>query len=106
MVHFAIKRLAIETFQKEGLKVLHLGLAPFADVLKDKEFRANRSLMTALYFYRAHHAWWVNRFLYPFKGIAAHRRVFRGVQRQNYYAFNRRPSLPRVLKLLRACNIV
>ena len=29
MVHFAIKRVAIETFQKEGLKVLHLGLSPF-----------------------------------------------------------------------------
>jgi lysylphosphatidylglycerol synthetase-like protein (DUF2156 family) len=106
MVHFAIKRLAIETFQKEGLKVLHLGLAPFADVFEDKEFRTNRSWATALYFYRAHHAWWFNRFLYPLKGIAAHRRVFRGVQRQNYYAFNRRPSLPRILKLLRACNIV
>jgi phosphatidylglycerol lysyltransferase len=106
MINFVIKRVVIEAFQKEGLKVLHLGISPFADVLQDKEFKANRSWATARYFDFAYKSWLVNRFIYPNKGIATHRRLFRGVQRQTYYAFNRRPSLPRVLKLLRACKIV
>jgi phosphatidylglycerol lysyltransferase len=106
MVHFAIKRVAIETFQKEGLRVLHLGLSPFADVLSDEEFKSSRSWATSRYFNAAYKSWLFNRYIYPNKGIEAHRKVYRGAQRQNYYAFNRRPSLPRVLKLLRACNIV
>jgi lysylphosphatidylglycerol synthetase-like protein (DUF2156 family) len=106
MVHFAIKRVAIETFQKEGLKVLHLGLSPFADVLEDEEFKSNKNWTTAHYFNFAHKNWLFNRYIYPNKGIEAHRRVYRGVQQQNYYAFNRLPSLPRILKLARACKIV
>jgi phosphatidylglycerol lysyltransferase len=106
MVNFAIKRVAIETFQREGLKVLHLGISPFADVLQDNEFKSSKSWMTSHYFNFAYKSWLFNRYVYPNKGIAAHRRLFRGMQRQTYYAFNRRPSLPRVLKLLRACNIV
>jgi len=106
MVHFAIKRVAIETFQKEGLKVLHLGLAPFADVLKDEEFKSNRSWMTARYFDHTHKCWFFNRYFYPIQGIAAHRRVFRGVQRQNYYAFNRHPTFSRLMKVMRACKLI
>jgi lysylphosphatidylglycerol synthetase-like protein (DUF2156 family) len=106
MVNFAIKRVVIETFQREGLKVLHLGISPFADVLQDDEFKSSRSWMTARYFDFTYNSWLINRFIYPMKGIAVHRRFFRGVQQQTYYAFNRRPSLPRVFKLLRACNII
>jgi lysylphosphatidylglycerol synthetase-like protein (DUF2156 family) len=106
MVQFAIKRIAIETFKKEGLKVLHLGLSPFADVLSDREFKSNRNWMTAHYFNQAHKSWLFNRFVYSNKGLEAHKRVYRGVEAQNYYAFNRLPSLPRVLKVMRACNLI
>jgi lysylphosphatidylglycerol synthetase-like protein (DUF2156 family) len=106
LVTLALKRVAIETFQKEGLKVLHLGLAPFADIMNDREFRANRSPVTAFYFYFGFHNWLINRFLFPFKGIVAHRRLYDGTQQQTYYAFNRRPSFPRTLKLMRACKMI
>jgi phosphatidylglycerol lysyltransferase len=106
MVHFAIKRIAIETFQKEGLKVLHLGLSPFCDVFNDQEFKANRNWTTSFYFNRAHKDWTFNRFFYPNRGHEAHKRAYRGVQAQNYYAFNRLPSLPRVVKVMRACKLI
>jgi len=106
MVHFAIKRVAIETFQKEGLKVLHLGLSPFADAWNDEEFKSNRHWMTSFYLDRACKSWLFNRFIFANRGLEAHKRVYRGVQAQNYYAFNRLPSLPRVVKLMRACNVI
>ena len=106
MVHFAIKRVAIEAFQKEGIKILNLGLVPFADVLTDNEFKSNKSWVTSRYFAFSYNNWLVNRYLYPLKGIDAHKRIFRGEQRQNYYAFNRRPSLPRILKMMRACKMI
>jgi lysylphosphatidylglycerol synthetase-like protein (DUF2156 family) len=106
MVHFAIKRVAIETFQKEGLKVLHLGLAPLADVMQDEEFNAHRHWRTARYFEFSYNSRLFNRYVYPFQGIEAHRKVFCGVQQQNYYAFNRLPSLLRCIKLMRACKVI
>ena len=106
MVHFAIKRIAIETFEKEGLKVLHLGLSPFAEIVNDKEFEANRHWMTRFYFERAYKGWLFNRFIFANRGLEAHKRVYRGVEAQNYYAFNRLPSLPRVVKLMRACKLI
>jgi lysylphosphatidylglycerol synthetase-like protein (DUF2156 family) len=106
MVHFAIKRVAIEVFQKEGLKVLHLGLAPLADVMQDEEFNSHRHWRTARYFEFCYNSRLFNRYLYPCQGIEAHRKVFCGAQRQNYYAFNRLPSLLRVLKLMRACKVI
>jgi lysylphosphatidylglycerol synthetase-like protein (DUF2156 family) len=106
MVHFAITRSAIETFQKEGLKVLHLGLSPFADVLKDQEFKANKNWMTSQYFAYAYKNWLFNRYVYPNQALEAYKRVYRGVQAQTYYAFNSLPSLPRLLKVMRACNVM
>ena len=106
MVHFALKRVAIETFQEEGLKVLHLGLAPFVDVLKDEEFKSNRSWVAARYFNFSYNSRLVNRYFYPLQGIEAHRRAFRGEQRQTYCAFSRRPILPRILKLMRASKAI
>jgi lysylphosphatidylglycerol synthetase-like protein (DUF2156 family) len=106
MVHFAIKRIAIETFQKERLKVLHLGLSPFADAFNDEEFKADRHWMTSLYFDRAYKSWLFNRFIFANRGLEAHKRIYRGEQAQNYYAFNRLPSLPRVVKLMRACKLI
>ena len=69
MVHFAIKRVAIEIFQKEGLKVLHLGLSPFADVLEDQEFKANKNWTTSHYFDRAHKDWCSIGYIDPNKGL-------------------------------------
>ena len=102
LVQVATRRSAIEKFQAEGKKWLFLGLSPFADV-QDKDFR---------------HDWWVrkafkrcygnslfNRHVYSLQGHATHKRQFRGTQAQTYYAFNRRPSVPRLFKLLWACNI-
>jgi lysylphosphatidylglycerol synthetase-like protein (DUF2156 family) len=106
MVHFAIKRFAIETFQKEGRKVLYLGLSPFAYIESDDEFQSHRNWMTGWYFRFAYKNWLFNRYFYPSKGLEAHKRIFRGVPEQTYYAFNTRPSLPRVLKLARACKVV
>ena len=106
MVHFAIKRVAIETFQKENLKVLHLGLAPFAEVMQDQEFNAHRHWRTARYFEFCYKSRLFNRYVYPCQGIEAHRKVFCGVQQQNYYAFNRLPSLLRCIKLMRACKVI
>jgi lysylphosphatidylglycerol synthetase-like protein (DUF2156 family) len=106
MVHFAIKRVAIEIFQKEGLKVLHLGLSPFADVRSDQEFKSCKNWMTSFYFDRAHKDWLFNRYIYPNKGLEINKRVYRGVEEQNYYAFNRLPSLPRLVKVMRACKVI
>jgi len=105
MVHFAIKRVAIEAFQKEGLKVVHLGLSPFADVAFE-EFGFHTHGMTREYFKWAYKSWLFNRFFYACKGLEAHKRVYRGLQAQNFYCFNTLPSLPRVLKMARACNII
>jgi lysylphosphatidylglycerol synthetase-like protein (DUF2156 family) len=105
MVHFAIKRLAIETFQKEGRKVLNLGLAPLADVLEEEEFKAHRSWAAAQYFNFGFNNWLVNRYMYPVKGILAHRQAFRGEQEWVYFAFNRRPVLPHILKMMRASKV-
>jgi hypothetical protein len=35
-----------------------------------------------------------------------HKRQFRGVPVQTYYAFNTLPSLPRIIKVLRACRLI
>jgi lysylphosphatidylglycerol synthetase-like protein (DUF2156 family) len=104
-INFAMKRVAIEVFQKEGLKVLYLGLSPFAQVELD-EFGLHTHRMTREYFKWAYGSWLFNRFLYACKGLEMHKRLYRGVQEQTYYAFNRCPSLLRVLKLMRVCNII
>jgi lysylphosphatidylglycerol synthetase-like protein (DUF2156 family) len=97
--------VAIEAFQKEGLKVVHLGLSPFADVAFE-EFGFHTHGMTREYFKWAYKSWLFNRFFYACKGLEAHKRVYRGLQAQNFYCFNTLPSLPRVLKMARACNII
>jgi lysylphosphatidylglycerol synthetase-like protein (DUF2156 family) len=100
-----MKRVAIEVFQKEGLKVLYLGLSPFAHVALE-EFGLHAHRMTREYFKWAYGSWLFNRFFYACKGLERHKRLYRGVQEQTYYAFNRCPSLLRVFKLMRVCNII
>jgi lysylphosphatidylglycerol synthetase-like protein (DUF2156 family) len=105
MVHFAIKRVAIEAFQKEGLKVLHLGLAPFAYV-EFEEFGFHTHWTTREYLKWCYKSWLFNRYFYACQGLEAHKKVFRGLMEQNFYCFNTLPSLPRLLKMARACKII
>lgn len=99
----AITRFAIETFQREGKEVLLLGLSPGADLLDDR-FRHSR--WTRLIFRFTYESRLYNRFVYPLQGHAMHKRDFRGVSEQTYFAS--RSPLPnlRLLALLRACKLI
>jgi lysylphosphatidylglycerol synthetase-like protein (DUF2156 family) len=99
----AILQSAIDAFREEGRKWLFLGLSPMADI-EDKEFRHSAFLSAS--FGHAFVCPLINRFFYPLQGHAAHKREFRGSAEQTYFAFNRGLALPRMLKLLRACNML
>jgi lysylphosphatidylglycerol synthetase-like protein (DUF2156 family) len=101
----AITYHAIKAFQREGKKWLFLGLAPLADI-NDWDFQQNKNWLVRRGFRFAYTNLLFNRFIYPLRGHDAHKRQFRGVAEQTYFAFNTLPSLPRLFKLLRACDIV
>jgi phosphatidylglycerol lysyltransferase len=103
MVGHALKRCAIETFQREGRKWVYLGLSP-VDGIEDKDFEHNWLIRRALRFAYTNSLF--NRFIYPLQGHAAHKRQFDGMVEQTYFAFNALPSLPRLFKMLRACNVI
>jgi phosphatidylglycerol lysyltransferase len=102
---YAIKCRAIETFRAEGKRWLYLGLSPFA-YIEDKDFLPHKNWLVRRGFRWAYTSTLFNRFFYPLQGHEAHKRHFRGVPQQTYYCFNRLPSLPRLLRVLRACKIV
>jgi lysylphosphatidylglycerol synthetase-like protein (DUF2156 family) len=103
LVGYAILHRAICTFQNEGKRFLSLGLSPLCGI-EDKDLAGNRLVGFGLRLvYRSP---LFNKFVYPLRGFAAHKGAFCGSAEQTYYAFNRRPSLPRLLKILRACNLV
>ena len=104
LVLHALKHHAIETFQKEGKKWVFHGLSPFEGI-KDKEFGAHRNWLVRRAFRVTYTNRLFNRYVYSLRGIARNKRQIGGVTEQTYYAFNKLPSLPRVIKLLRACNI-
>jgi lysylphosphatidylglycerol synthetase-like protein (DUF2156 family) len=99
----AILQSAIDVFRQEGRKWLLLGLSPMADI-EDKDFPHGALLSRA--FRHAFRCPLFNRFIYPLQGHASHKREFRGVAEQTYFAFKTRLALPRVFKLLRACNMI
>src|ERR1700681_2946927 len=103
LINYAITRHAIETFQSEGRKWLFLGLSPFADI-EDKEFQKNWLVRRAFRFIYENTLY--NRFFYAVKGLAAHKREYGGVTEQTYFAFNTLPALPRLIKVLRACEVI
>jgi len=105
LVQHAIRRHAIELFRAEGMKWLFLGLSPF-DGIEDKDFAVQKNWLVRRAFRFAYTSRLFNRFIYPLQTLSAHKRQFRATTYQVYFAFNRLPSLPRVLKLLRACDIV
>ena len=101
LVQVGTKLHAIEKFQAEGKKWLFLGLSPFAGV-RNQTFRLNTRGMFQLCYESA----FFNRFVYSLQGLAAHKRQYHGVQEQTYYAFNQRPAVARIAKLIRACNLI
>lgn len=103
MVGHALKRHVIETFQREGRRWVYLGLSP-VEGIEDRDFERNWLVRRLLRF--AYTNGIFNRFFYSLQGMAAHKRQFGGEVTQTYFAFNTLPALPRLLKLLRACDII
>jgi lysylphosphatidylglycerol synthetase-like protein (DUF2156 family) len=101
VIPVAARCAAIEKFQAEGRKWMSLGLSPFA-VPSDTKLRLNTQGIFRICYQSA----LFNRFVYGLQGHAMHKRQYRGIECQTYYAFNRRPALPRIIKLLRACDII
>lgn len=99
----AITRVAIEQFKREGRKFVFLGLAPLADI-SDKDFRCNR--LVSLWFRFGFRNALFNRYIYNLQGHAEHKREFRGVSEQTYYASDKTMALPRLIKLMFACNVL
>jgi hypothetical protein len=99
----AILQSAIDAFRLEGRKWLFLGLSPMADI-EDKGFK--HSAFISFNFRHAYRCPLFNRFIYPVQAHAAHKREYRGLVEQTYFAFNTGLALPRLLKLLRACNMI
>jgi lysylphosphatidylglycerol synthetase-like protein (DUF2156 family) len=93
----------MNAFCGEGRDVLFLGLSPMADI-EDKEF--GHSFLLSCGFRYAFRSSLFNRFVYPLQGHASHKRDYQGVTEQTYFCFNKRLAFPRVLKLLRACNMI
>lgn len=100
---YLLMRTAIEAFQAEGVRELHLGLSPF-HLIEDREFNKNWVTRRAFRFFYTNKL--TNRFLYPVRSLSQHKDIYAGETRQVYVAFNRVPALLRLLKLLRACRIV
>ncbi|GHD08892.1 phosphatidylglycerol lysyltransferase domain-containing protein [Tianweitania populi] len=100
---YLLMRTAIETFQAEGVRDLHLGLSPF-HLIEDKEFNKNWVTRRGFRFFYTND--FTNRFLYPVRSLSQHKDIYGGQQRLVYVAFNRLPAVLRLLKLLRACRII
>jgi phosphatidylglycerol lysyltransferase len=98
----AIIRMAIEQFQREGRKHVFLGLSPMAGI-EDAEFRCNR--LVSMWFRFSYGNGLFNRFVYNLRGHADHKREFRGISERTYYASDKSLALPRLLKLMAACNL-
>lgn len=99
----AITRVAIEQFQREGRKWVFLGLSPMADIT-DRDFRHNR--LVSFWFRLAYSNRYFNRYLYNLQGHAEHKREFRGVVEQTYYASDRALALPRLIRLMWVCRML
>ena len=102
-VSYAISYRAIETFKTEGRQALFLGLSPLGGIVGD-EFQ--KSWLVKRAFSLCYHSSLFNRFIYPLKGHHVHKDRYGGVEEPSYFAFNTLPALPRLLKLLRVCNII
>jgi phosphatidylglycerol lysyltransferase len=104
-VQLAVKRFAIEQFKAEGRKWLFLGLSLFHDI-EDKDFAAHKNWLIRRAFRTVYTSAIFNRHFYAVQGLAENKRRFHGTTEQTYYAFNRLPSLTRLIKMARACRII
>ncbi|MDZ5699024.1 DUF2156 domain-containing protein [Chelativorans sp. M5D2P16] len=100
--YFLVRR-AIETFQHEGVPRLYFGLMPFHRI-EDKEFTKDWLTRRAFRFIYTNPI--AQRLVYPTQTLARHKEGYGGESRQTYCAMNKIPSLPRLLKLIRACGVV
>jgi lysylphosphatidylglycerol synthetase-like protein (DUF2156 family) len=100
---YLLVRRAIETFRAEGVERMYFGLMPFHGI-EDKEFTKDWLTRRAFRFIYTNPI--ANRIVYPAPTLARHKQSYGGTSRQTYCALNTPPSLPRLLKLLRACRIV
>jgi hypothetical protein len=85
--------------------VVFLGLAPLA-YIRNHTFTANKSWLVRRAFAFVYRNTLGNRYALPFQGHELHKCQFRGVTEQTYFAFNTRPALPRLVRLLRVCNFI
>lgn len=99
--YFLVRR-AVETFQAEGVPRLYFGVMPFHRT-KDKEFERDWLIRRA--FRLIHTSGIAQKFIYPSQSLARHKESYGGECRQTWCAMNTQPSLPRLLKLVRACRI-
>jgi lysylphosphatidylglycerol synthetase-like protein (DUF2156 family) len=104
-LNYAIQRQAFEAFRGEGRKWLYLGYAPCAEI-NDADFEHDWLIRRSFRF--AYENGLFNRFVYNLKGHAEHKSQanFSGTREQSYLAFNTRPSLPRLIRLLSVCNML
>lgn len=100
---YFLVRSAIERFQAERVERLYFGLMPFHRI-QDKEFTKDWLTRRAFRFIYTNPI--AQRLVYPAPKLARHKESYGGQARQTYCALNTPPSLPRLLKLLRACRIV
>lgn len=100
--YFLVRR-AIETFQAEGVARLYFGLMPFHRI-EDQEFEKDWLTRRAFRFIYTNPL--AQRFVYPTQSLARHKESYGGELRETWCAMNTQPSLPRLLKLVRACGIV
>jgi lysylphosphatidylglycerol synthetase-like protein (DUF2156 family) len=103
LINYAITQHAANTFRREGLKWMFLGCSPLADI-EDKEFAHNWTVRRGFRF--IYENWLFNRYFFPLKGLAAHKRSYGAETDQTYFAFNTLPALPRLIKALRATGII
>lgn len=100
--HFLVRH-AIEALKAEGVPRLYLGLMPFHRI-DEKDFP--KDWLTKRAFRLLHTNALAQRVIYPSQTLARHKESYGGASRQTYCAMNTRPSLPRLLKLIRACGVM
>lgn len=99
----AIMKRAIETFQREGVPAVWLGLSPLAGI-EDRQFRANRLLHRTFRYY--HGAGWINRWFYNFVGHTQYKKRFRGEEQQYYFASRHFWNTRSLLGLCSLCGVI
>jgi lysylphosphatidylglycerol synthetase-like protein (DUF2156 family) len=97
LINYAMAAHAIKVFRGEGRRWLYLGLSPIAEI-EDKDFTYNWLVRRSFRFIYENRLF--NKFIFPMKGLAAHKRSYGPASEQTYFAFNTLPTLPRLIKAL------